>query len=253
MKTFFNFIPVLIILLTVTVTAQDEKKSQAYWIHEDPVYPSMVLDYEETCKELVLNCNKYNIQEANWVTISTDDLKYFFISAIEKMGDLDKSRFANLQENMGKDEFNKIFDTFDNCYDTHYDYIIHLDHELSYKPDGVHLSQPDMSYRKMEYYYITPQNFNKAIDILKEFKTLYSDKNSKEHYTIFRSGFGSEGDYIMVLISAKSAEDFERVREESNREFGPERDILYKKLLGITNRVESLNGFYRLDLSYIPK
>lgn len=253
MRSFINFIPFLTILLTVTITAQDENKSQAYWIHEDPVYPAMVLDYEETCKDLVLNCNKYNIQEANWVTISTDDLKYYFISAIEKMGDLDKSRFANLQENMDIDDFNKIFDTFDNCYDTHYDYIIHLDHELSYKPDGNHLSQGDMSYRKMEYYYITPQNFNNAIEILKEFKTLYSNKNSKEHYSIFRSGFGSEGDYIMVLFSAKSAEDFERVREESNKSFGPERDVLYKNLLKITNRVETLNGFYRLDLSYIPK
>ncbi len=253
MRSFINFIPFLIISLTVTVTAQDENKSQAYWIHEDPVYPAMVLDYEETCKELVLNCNKYNIQEANWVTISTDDLKYYFISAIEKMGDLDKSRFANLQENMNIDDFNNIFDTFDNCYDTHYDYIIHLDHELSYKPDGNHLSQEDMSYRKMEYYYITPQNFNTAIEILNEFKKLYSNKNSQEHYSIFRSGFGSEGDYIMVLFSAKSAEDFERVREESNKNFGPERDVLYKKLLGITNRVETLNGFYRLDLSYIPK
>jgi hypothetical protein len=253
MRSFFNYFPVLLFLITVTVTAQIEEESQAYWIHEDPVYPSMVLDYEETCKELVLNCEKFNIQEANWVTISTDDLKYFFISAIEKMGDLDKSRFANLQENMEKDEFNNIFDTFDNCYDTHYDYIIHLDHELSYKPDGTHLFQEDMSYRKMEYYYITPQNFNKVIGILKEFKTLYSNKQSKEHYTIFRSGFGSEGDYIMVLFSAKSPEAFERTREESNGKLGPEREVLYKKLLGITNRVETLNGFFRLDLSYIPK
>jgi hypothetical protein len=229
------------------------EKSQAYWIHEDPVYPAMVLDYEETCKELVSNCNKYNIQEANWITISTDDLKYYSISPIEKMGDLDKSRFANLQENMDLDEFNKIFDTFDNCYDTHYDYIVHMDHELSYNPDGTHLGQEEMSYRKMEYYFISPQNFSKAIDLLKEFKALFTSKNSKEHYTIFRSGFGSEGDYIMVLFSANSAEDFERIRDASNKNFGPERDVLYNKLLGITNRVETLNGFFRLDLSYTPK
>ena len=71
MRSYLYFIPVLLFLLTSSATAQGVEKSQAYWIHEDPVYPAMVLDYEETCKELVSNCNKYNIQEANWITIST--------------------------------------------------------------------------------------------------------------------------------------------------------------------------------------
>jgi len=86
------FITFILLLLSNSSIAQDGTKSQAYWIHEDPVYPSMVLDYEETCKELVSACVKYNIQEAKWMAISTDDLKYFFVTAIEKMGDLDKRR-----------------------------------------------------------------------------------------------------------------------------------------------------------------
>jgi len=142
---------------------------------------------------------------------------------------------------------------FDNCYDTHYDYIVHLDKELSYMPNGISITQEDLPYRKMEYWYVTPQNFDNVLNILKEFKTLYSEKKSNEFYTIFRSGFGSEGDYIMAMISAKNAEDFERIRGESNKTIGPERDQLYQKLLGYITKVESLTGYFRLDLSYFPE
>jgi hypothetical protein len=239
--------------LTVTVYSQDEEKSQAYWIHEDPIYPYMALDFEENCKDLVSACEKYNIQEANWVTVSTDDLRYFFISPIEKMGDLDKSRFANLQEKMDPDEFNAIFDTFDNCYDTHYDYIIHLDNELSYMPEGTRVLRDELSYRKLQYWYVTPQNFDKVLEIAKSFKELYERKNSKEYYHFYRSGFGSVGDYILVSIAAKTPEDYERKYTENKALLGDEGDALFNELLKTIIKLETLEGYVRKDLSYTPK
>ena len=47
-----------------------------------------------------------------------------------------RADFHLLQTKMGSEEFNELFDNFDNCYDIHTDYIIHLDNELSYMPDG---------------------------------------------------------------------------------------------------------------------
>lgn len=240
---------VLILLCPFTQIAQEEEQSQAYWVHEDPVFPAKVSDYEEYCSTLVENCRKYNIKQANWFTISTDDLRYFSISPIENMGDLDKSRFSLLQSKMGAEEFNELFDNFDNCYDVHTDYIIHLDHELSYMPND---AQDNLEYRKMQFWYSTPQNFQKVLDIAKRFKELYVKNNSKEYYSVYRSGFGAPGQFIIVSISAKSAEDYERIYKVNKELLGDDRTPLMNELLKSITKLESLNGYIRSDLSYSP-
>ena len=81
MKTpnFTLLIIVLMLLCPFTQRHKSKDSSQAYWVHEDPVYPAKVSDYEEYCSTLAENCRKYDIKEANWFTISTDDLRYFSI------------------------------------------------------------------------------------------------------------------------------------------------------------------------------
>ncbi|MFT5436180.1 MAG: hypothetical protein ACI840_000823 [Ulvibacter sp.] len=251
-RNFTLLILVLFVLHPFSQQAQDDSNSQAYWVHEDPVYPSKVSDFEEYSSTLVENCKKYGIKEANWFTISTDDLKYFSISPIENMADLDKSRFSLLRDKMGDAEFNELFNNFDNCYDAHTDYIIHLDKDLSYSPNGVMTPQDGMEYRRMQFYYSTPQNFQKVLDVAKRFKELYAKKKSSETYRLYRSGFGAAGQFIIVAISAKSYEDYERIFKENQSLLGEERDPLFDELLQNIIKVETLNGYMRSDLSYKP-
>lgn len=253
MKT-LHILPSLILLcllLPLTAIAQDEDTSQAFWIHEDPVYPAVVADYETYCTDLVTNCKKYGIKKANWQTISTDDLKYFHISPIKDMADLDNSRFSVLQEKMGEEDFNNLFDNFDSCYDTHTDYIVHLDKELSYHPKGSSMS--DGLFRKMEFWYTTPKNFSKMVEIAKGFKALYEDKNSQEYYDVYRSGFGASGQYLLVVITANSAEEYEAIRKANKELLGTERDAIYNTLLSTIQKVDILTGYLRPDLSYTPE
>jgi hypothetical protein len=244
---------IFLFVLPFTTQAQSDNSSQAFWVHEDPVYPAKVSDYEDYGATLVANCEKYDIKEANWFTISTNDLRYFSISPIENMGDLDKSRFSLLRAKMGETEFNELFDNFDNCYDSHTDYIIHLDKDLSYSPSGKITPEDGLEYRRMQFYYSTPQNFQKVLDVAKRFKELYINKNSQESYRLYRSGFGAPGQFIIVAISAKSAEDYERVFKINQELLGEERDPLFNELLKYVSKVETLDGYMRTDLSYRPK
>ena len=244
---------IFLFLFPITQQAQNDTESQAFWVHEDPVYPAKVSDYEDYGSTLVANCKKYDIKEANWFTISTNDLRYFSISPIQNMADLDKSRFSLLRAKMGETEFNELFDNFDNCYDSHTDYIIHLDKELSYSPSGEITPEDDLEYRRMQFYYSTPQNFQKVLDVAKRFKELYVRRESQESYRLYRSGFGAPGQFIIVAISAKSAEDYERVFKINQELLGEERDPLFNELLKNITKVETLDGYMRTDLSYRPK
>ena len=44
-----------------------EKTTQAYWVHEDRVKPSMVMEYEKVSKEFTDQCKKHNIQTLAWI------------------------------------------------------------------------------------------------------------------------------------------------------------------------------------------
>ncbi len=240
----------LLTLAPSVLIAQDSTDSQAYWVHEDPVYPAKVSDYEEYCFTLANNCRKFNVQKTSWITVSTDDLRYFHLTPIDKMADLDQSRFSVLQDKMGTKEFDQLFENFDSCYDTHSDYIIHLDKDLSYMPNGVEVVQDGLEFRKLEFWYTTPQNFQKVLKLARDFKALYAAKNSKEYYRVYRSGFGAAGQFILVAISAESAEDYERIRKANKELLGEARTPIYNELLESIIKVETLNGYMRNDLSY---
>ena len=57
----------------------------------------------------------------------------------------------------------------------------------------------------------------------------------------------------MVATSAASAADFARIKNENKILLGEERDNLFDELMKLITRTETLTGYMRMDLSYIPK
>jgi hypothetical protein len=88
--------------------------------------------------------------------------------------------------------------------------------------------------------------------VAKRFKELYVKKKSKESYRLYRSGFGAAGQFIIVAISAKSSEDYERIFKVNQDLLGKERDPLFDDLMKHIIKVETLDGYMRSDLSYKP-
>ncbi len=246
-------IALALMLLPIVISAQDSNNIQAYAVHEDPVYPSMVAEYEKISKQLVENCKKYNIQETRWITTMTDDYRYLYVTPINNMADLDKNGFATLQEKMGKDAFNNLFNSFNSCYEKHFDYILNLDKGLSYMPNGITQTPEGQPYRRFIYYSVTPENYKKFTKKGKEIKDLFVKKGSKVYYRIYRSGFGTSSNFVMVAIAAKSAEDFEKLSMENQELLGDEGKNLFGELLKYTAKYETVSGWIRPDMAYQPK
>ncbi len=231
--------------------AQDSSKYQAYYIHEDPVNTSMVAPYEKLATDLVTNCKKANLAEG-WLTLAMDDYHYIYVAPIKDMADLDKNTFEPVQKSMGKEAFAKMFSDFDKCYDSHRDYVLVLNKELSYMPGGVNINPEGTPYRHFTYYYITPQNMDKAREIAKSFHDLYAKKGSKLSYRLYRNGFGEKENYYLVVVGAKSAEEYEKMSAENNQLLGDEGKELYGKLLQTISGTKSISAVARQDLSYFP-
>ena len=234
-----------------TIHAQ-QSKNQAFYIHEDQVKPSMIQEYEAVSKDFMEACKTHNLQDVNWNIASTTTNKYLTISPIENMAALDNNVFAPLREKMGDEAFGDIFKRFNKCYDVHRDYIVYLNEELTYMPEGIDINTEGKNYRKWHRLYVAPENIQQLKGKLKELKALFEKKGSKEYYRIYHNGFGAEGDYYVAVVSAKDAEDYARQSKENEALLGEEGKKLLGEMFKYVLRYETDEGQMRPDLAYAP-
>lgn len=234
-----------------SIFAQDTK-SQAYWIHEDVVKPSMVKEYEGICQELIANMKKHNIQEVNMITTNLVGDRYLYVGPIANMAQLDKPIFATLAEKMGGNAMGDLFNRMDKCYDTEQDYVLYLDKELSYMPTGITQTPVGMNYRKFHYYQYATGNRDVVKEKIKTIRNLFQKKGSKLEYRVYRSGFGVRGEYYMVAIAAQDAVDYATKIAANNELMGEEWATAYSDLLGSLLQYEAVEGQMRPDMAYSP-
>ncbi len=101
MKTLkMTLVAAMVTALTINFSQAQEGK-QMYTVHVDHVKPSMLMEYEGVCKELLAKCNEYNFEEP-WLTLVTDDFDYFYVTPIDNMAELDVNPFAGLAKKWEK-------------------------------------------------------------------------------------------------------------------------------------------------------
>ncbi|MFN4763172.1 hypothetical protein ACKGJN_08635 [Gillisia sp. Q332] len=253
MKTvnFITFLFALAILPTNVVHSQNT--NQSFWVHEDQVKPSMLKEYEAVSKDFIAACKEHDLKDANWSTARLHGGTYLTISPISNMADLDKNTLAPLVEKMGEENFRAIFNRFDKCYDVHRNYVVHLITDMSYMPDGLTTNTPGEDYRKWHFFHVTPENVANLRNKMKEIKALYEEKGANEHFRIYRNGFGTAGDYYLVVISAKDALAYEKTSDETDVLLGAEGEKLFDEMMQYVHKYESKTGSMRADLGYTAK
>jgi hypothetical protein len=240
------------VLVTNFAIAQNNN-SQAYSVHEDQVKPSMIAEYEKTSKELIAKLKEHNIQDVNWLTSTTQDGRYLYVTPIDNMADLDKRPFAALAEKMGGEAMGKIFDDMNKCYNNHGSYVIHLDKNLTYMPEGITLTPEGENYRRFFYLHVKPKNYSKLVEKMKAIKELYTAKGSKVNYRVYHAGFGVMGNYIMVAAAATNGEEYEKRSTENNALLGEEGKALFDEMFKLVSKFEAFTGSVRPDLGYSPE
>ncbi|MVM35881.1 hypothetical protein GO755_38060 [Spirosoma sp. HMF4905] len=222
-------------------------KPQLFHIHEDPVMPTMVDEYERASKELVSQCRKYGIH-VGWLTVQDNDHRYYIIEPIEHMADLDKDPLAPLQEKIGKEVFSTLLADFDKCYPSHRDYILIYLPQYSYATDQNNPSE--YAYRGYDYFYYEPQHQRKIEDLFNRFKKLYTSKAGKIPYNVYMSRFGTTENFILVEDLATSQAEFKARNTANTEEFRVGFKNLFAEMKPFIRRIESRIGHFRPDLSY---
>lgn len=237
-----------IVMLTVISTMNAQ--NQLFSIHADYVKPSMESEYVEITKAFVAECKKHNLQNADWTQLRMDNGTYISFEAIPNMAALDVNTFAPLVEKMGKEKFNALFDRYAKCYDRHGSYIVTRIENLTYMPEGAMAAQEGQNYRKYHYLYVTPSTAKMIAEKMKAIKELYAKKGSKEYYRVYHSGFGTLGEYFLVVISAKDELSYAKQSAENDALLGDEGKKLLDDLFKNISRYDPVTGYLVPDLSY---
>lgn len=247
LKTTLTVVCTFLVLPLCLLQAQDK-----YWVHEDVVKPSMVAEYETVCKDLTSNLKKHNIQGLNIIVTNTSDNRYLWVSPVNSIADVERPVFKALAEKMGEDKMGALFDRMDKCYDIEQNYLISLDKELSYMPDGITQTPAGEDYRKFHYYHYTPGNRSVVLEKVKAIKSLFESKGAKMHYRVYRSGFGTRGEFYMVAIAAGDAADYATKIEENNQMMGEDWQKTYGEFMESLEKYEVFEGRMRPDMAYSP-
>jgi hypothetical protein len=257
-KYFFNpsitkILACIILLFAVSMStlSQNNDNFQAYLVHRDEVKPSKSAEYEKLAKEYKAASEKHSIKEGFSVA-ETSDGSIMTISPIEKFADLDNGN-NELREKMGADTYGTLMQNFNKCYDNHGSYVVLLNKELSYMPNGIQITEEGKDYRKWHFLYTTPENKSALADKMKNIKKMFEDKNSKVHYRVYQNGFGQMEDYFLVVVSAKDELDYAQMNAENRKVLGPDAKASFDALMKLTSRYEETTGNMRPDLAYSGK
>lgn len=240
----------MILLVPWAGNAQDTTKNQLFWVHEDVVKPSMIAEYEAVCKELIGHLKTHNIQEANYIVTNTADNRYLYVGPIDSMADLDNHIFTALAEKMGKENMNALFSRMDKCYDVEQDYVITLDKDLSYQPGGINQTPEGENFRKFHYLYVAPGNRANVKEKMKAVKEMFASKGSKVYYRVYRSGFGTRGEYYMVAVAAKDELDYAQKAMANDVLLGEDGKKTMWDLFSNLLKYEEFEGQMRPDMAY---
>lgn len=222
-----------------------------YVVHEDHVKEGQQDKHAKSDKALLKAFKDQNIKEMSWITFAADDNRVMYLTPIDNFAELDKNPFEDLKKKVGDESFQNLMDAYKGTYTKHGDYILRLDKELSYMPDGITQTPEGKNYRELNYYHIPPGEGEKAEELAKKVKKMYTEKNSKVHYRLYKSGFGTMGYYFMVAVAAESPEDMEQLRKENMDLLGDEGKALFDEIENTVSKREVVKGYLKPELSLV--
>jgi len=242
-------------LCALTTLAQEkEQKAQAYYLLDVAVKPSMIAEYEAAAKVMVSLNAEYKATYP-WYAFSVEDFHYYFVIPVENLADVDNmfNEDSELEKKMGEEKLEEIGKLFAGTYEYVHTYMIYHRPDLSYTPESPRLQPEEANYRKWIWYYIQPDKAEEYQEILKKFIPLAQSKNVSDGYNIYVGGIGMDLPAYLVAFSAKSAADQETHYERIIESLGEEAVALLQKMFSLTRELDIKTGWFRPDLSYMPK
>lgn len=258
MKKKFSVLLILFLVVysftNLSMAQKELPKSQLILMHEDDVLPYMSDKYEAALKDFVKMFSDAKI-ERTYKIIQTDIFKYTAVIPVTDFDGLAKyfGMSDEVMNKIGSDKFEAQMKKFDDCYDSHRNYLLTLRNDLSYNPEYGLNPDDGLNFRHIDYFYAVPGKEDEMIELIKEYKKLYESKKIEQGYRVYVGSVGTAMGMYLIVQPAKSRVDYATFSDKQDEILGTEGVNLWNKVVAITQKFEHHDGNMRPDLSYQKK
>lgn len=253
-KLFFMFAGVLFVCAQLSF-AQEAPKDQLYMVREEVAKVDMWDKYESTSKQWVEMMTEGGLDLPYVRATQRDDAHYFYLIPINNYADIDKFQgiFGAAVEKAGKEKWANFLVENESSIETHKDYVVRWSAKYSYIPKQPRLKLEDSNFIHWIYFHYKLEKRNELMEVLKEWKKLYEDKNINSGYSVWLVELGLDNNRIVFTEFFKDGADYYSTMKEISAQIKAEEDILWAKMAPLLIDMEQKYGNRRPDLSYIKK
>jgi len=243
-------------LCALTTLAQaQEQKAQLYVVWDIVVKPSKVGDFEAASKEEVALYAKYKFPYA-WSVSRTSDYHYYYLIPVENFAAIDNifKAFDKVAK-MAGEEYKEMLDKFIGTYEYVQPSVYSLNYELSFFSEKQKEKAGEENFVFFDIFYFKTGKEKEVEKLMKEMIALVEEKGAAEaqSWYCYQGIMGAETPVYLYTARAKNAIDFYTQNAKMWDLLGEESGELYRKIMANVRKREPKNGWYRPDLSYIPK
>jgi len=253
MKKYYSF---LLLLITLGINGAFAQVSDHDWkylmIREDVVKPSMTVDYEASLTDLSLFLTDSKILGINYITQLQDNYHYTHITTLNDINEIDEGLRAYIKGDIKSTEFDLIWDDLNETIKSYSYYVVKFEPDLSYIPDGK-VWLDEAPYRKWNYFYFQPGTEKEVEKILKAWRNLYKNKGLKQGFRVFSGVIGVEQPVLLFTTWAESPMDYQINLQDNIKLLEEEGTILWMAMMELVRKVETIEGWYLPQYSFISE
>jgi hypothetical protein len=244
---------VVFISFSNPVLAQDAPKDQLWLIHEEVAKIDMLQQYVKTSKEWSALMHEGGL-DLTFYAYQRNDLHYYYVGQIANYADIDvmNGKFQTVMGKIDKEKFNTWMEANNASIKSTREYVVRWSAALSYDPKTPALKEGEAKFAHWNFVHYKPEDHDKVMGVLKEWKAVYEKNNYPYGYGIFLMELGGDSNEFVVYETAKSAVDYFKNDADKTKEMKDAENGLYAKILPHLVSMKEYTGWIRSDLSYIP-
>jgi hypothetical protein len=217
------------------------------------VKPSMVVQYEETAKEIMEQFKKQNYPYTlyGW---EEGNFKYYYFHPVKNYADVENlwKAWGNLVEKWGN-EGSQIVDRLNSSIESFEDYLLRSLPELSYIPEDPRLKDEEEVFAIWDIAYIHPEKQTEYLQLMEKGLALFKKIKFKDRIYFFTGEMGMEKPVYIGCGFGKDPEDYWSQNKKMWEAMGEDSTAILLEFIKVLRKREFKQFWYRQDLSYVAE
>lgn len=245
----------VVLLSRAPFSFAQEMKDQLFVIHEEVAKVDMIGQYEKTSAEWVQLMHDAGLDISKIHASQRDDFHYYYLIPISNYAEIDEifPKFQEAVAKLDKDKWSQFTAENDKTIETNHEFVARWSASLSYVPKEPRLKQGEAKFIHWIFFHYKLDKRKEVMDVLKEWKKLYEDKNISHAYDIWLMDIGEDNNMMVLTEQAKDAIDFYQTMDGVDKKVQQEEQKLWAKFSPLIYEMEQKYGKIRPDLSYYKK